>query len=421
MARFLSQPEFLQDNINILSQRTQTLYSVFLEQKPTFVTYYHVNKILSTTDKGMKNVEALNGARSPIKYNKILDFPIYGIENIVLQLDEDEHGLDTDYDGEGIILPNTIHPTGDDYFTINYLEKKYTFRVTRWQYDTIKSNSYYKIEFTIRAVDPDIQNDIENQVVRTYNCIFNNIGTDDKCIIGSDITLDLNLLGELIDTLRKSYLDLFYIKKYNAILFHESEFRILFDPNLTAFCNDNRIFYEYGQIDTIFLYEERRDYFPASYSKSIYDRITHRDYDDLDYFDKFYDVEPAINSESIFNYWRDRRIKYMIYYSSNESVFDERIPRYIDANFIKALEIGDSKDLFNELSLVVYNYFKTGTDHLLPILRKMRNKRYRYTLHNFVFIPLVIYCIRQLYKSLTAQSQNDYYSDRLVEYTAENV
>lgn len=422
MARFSAVPDFLQTNIDILSQISQSMYTIFLDKKPSFVTYYHINKIRSTTDKGLKNVEALNGVRSPIKYNKILNFPIYGIEEIVLQLDEDEQGLDTDYDGEGVILPNTLHPTGDDYFTINYLDKKYTFRVTRWQYDTIKSNSFYKIEYTIRGVDIDIQHDLENQVVNTYHCIFENIGTDDKCIISEESNENLNFLNELMELLKKVYLDLFYVKKYNSLLFHLNDSCILFDPNLSAFCNNEKLFYKEGQIDTTFFYEERRDYFPASYSRSIYDTIIHRDYDDNNRFDKFYDVEPAINSESIFSYWRDRRIKYMVYYFTDESVFDVKIPRYITNELTDALESNSSVNITNKLTLVVYNYFKSGTNNLLPIIKQLSERHYRYSFHNFIFIPLTIYCIRQLYNSIiSSQKENDYYPDNLIQYTPENV
>lgn len=420
MAIFAPVPEFIQNNVNILEKRTSSPYAIFLDKRPSFVTYYHVNKVLSTTDKGLKNVEALNGVRSPIRYNKILQFPIYGIEDIVLQLDEDNYGLDTDYDGEAVILPNTIHPTGDDYFTFDYLDKKYTFRVVRWQYDTIRSNSYYKIDFTIRGVDEDIQQDIENQVVKTYNCIFENIGTDSKCLIeNSDIEL-IGILNEVYGTLKKNYLDLFYIKKYNSLLFHKDEFNIFFDQNLSHFCNIHNLFNEDGEIDTIFLYEEPRDYFHRSYSRSIYDKIIHPKDDCMWDFDIFYDSEAALASDSVFFYWRDKRFRYMQYYTQNENMFDEEIPRYIDKEFVKALRCKNPNNLYDELSQIVYYYMVCGVERITSICKKMRKKHYSYSLHNFVFIPLVMYCIRQLINSLS-QSTGDYYaSDRLVEYTSEN-
>ena len=160
MAKFKSPAEFINTNVNMLANRQSSMYSLFLESKPTFTTYYHINKIKSRTDIGLKMPERLNGTLSPIRYNKLIGFPLYGIEQIQLQLDEEDEGLTSDYSGEAIILPNTIHPTVDDYFIIDYLEKKYMFRVTKYDYDTIKSNNYYKIEFTIQSVDVDFFNNL---------------------------------------------------------------------------------------------------------------------------------------------------------------------------------------------------------------------------------------------------------------------
>jgi hypothetical protein len=147
--------------------------------------------------------EHLNGVLSPIRYNKLLNFPLYGIEQIQLQLDEDEEGLTSDYQSEAIILPNTIHPSVDDYFIINYLEKKYMFRITKYEYDTIKSNNYYKVEFSLQSVDVSFFNDIERQVVKTYYTQFDNIGTDDKVFL----TAEGVMIGEKI---KKLYAKLSY-------------------------------------------------------------------------------------------------------------------------------------------------------------------------------------------------------------------
>lgn len=422
MARFQAVPEFIQKNVELLDSRTATQYAKYLEQKPTFVTYYHVNKVLSTTDKGLKNAEAIVGVRSPIKYNKILQFPIYGIESIVLALEDTEMGLDTDYDGEGVILPNTIHPVGDDYFTIDYLDKKYTFRVVRYDYDTIKSNSYYKIEFTIRGVDIDIQEQLEKQVVKTYRCRYENIGTNDKVLIDDETYAFLSLLETVMGKLRKSYLEMFYVKKYNTPLFYLDNYCILYDPNLCYFCNHNDIFNEQGSIDTTFFYEEKRDYFEYSYSKSIYDRLEHVDVDDFFSVDRYYDMDPAVASDSIFMYWADRRIKYLAYYSSPQSVYDYHIPRYIDDPFIDAMVKKDETILRDNLSILVYRFLnKLGANSIVDIARTMIQYHYRYTFHNFIFMPMAIYCLKQVYNQLASTEAKPYDTDTMVTYGPENV
>ena len=77
MAKFKSPAEFINTNVDLLSQRQSSMYSVFLESKPTPTTYYHVNKIRSRTDKGLKMPERLNGVLSPIRYNKLINFPLF--------------------------------------------------------------------------------------------------------------------------------------------------------------------------------------------------------------------------------------------------------------------------------------------------------------------------------------------------------
>ena len=185
MARFIDKAEFINQNVNLAENRITSQYSTFLEQKPTFTTFYHVNTRRSTTDKGLKDIEGLIDTRSPIRYNKIYNFPLYGIEQIQLDLQEEEEGLNSSYDGNAVILPNTIYPLPDDYFYIDYLGRKALFRVTDVKYDTIKSNGYYNISFTLKSVDEHDVDVLDTLVVEEYHCIFENIGTGDNCLIKS--------------------------------------------------------------------------------------------------------------------------------------------------------------------------------------------------------------------------------------------
>ena len=59
MAKFMSKPQFLDENISLMSRRINSQYSTFLEMNPTFTTYYHINTKMSTTDKGTKDIEEL--------------------------------------------------------------------------------------------------------------------------------------------------------------------------------------------------------------------------------------------------------------------------------------------------------------------------------------------------------------------------
>ena len=83
---------------------------IFTDKKPTLVTYYNINTSCSTLDHGTRTAYEYVGNDSPIKYNKILDMYLYGIERIAINLDMGEYGLESDaIEGEAYILPNTIN------------------------------------------------------------------------------------------------------------------------------------------------------------------------------------------------------------------------------------------------------------------------------------------------------------------------
>ena len=128
MGSFIKDENFLNDNIFLFEKRLGSQYSIFFDGKtPTFVTYYHINNINSIADSGFLNVENILGPESPIRFQKIESFPLYGIESIKPDLVDEDEGLNSNFDGEAIALPNTIKPLPNDFFTINYLDNTFLF------------------------------------------------------------------------------------------------------------------------------------------------------------------------------------------------------------------------------------------------------------------------------------------------------
>jgi hypothetical protein len=131
MALLLDEHKLVEDNIFEYENRIANSEIVrFIESTPVFTTYFHINNNESTVDDGYKDIESIIGIKSPLRYQKITEFPIYNIEGITLALEESEYGLDSSYSGEGTILPNTIKPLPNDFFMINHLDKQYLFRIT---------------------------------------------------------------------------------------------------------------------------------------------------------------------------------------------------------------------------------------------------------------------------------------------------
>jgi len=110
MARLVEQ-KIIHENILRHLQNTYSYQSKRLQGTPIFVTYYNKNVSASEQDQPLETVKDLLGYESPIKYNKINDFPLYLASESNPTIDIDEaFGLNTESTGEAVILPNTIKP-----------------------------------------------------------------------------------------------------------------------------------------------------------------------------------------------------------------------------------------------------------------------------------------------------------------------
>ena len=147
MAFLIDEQKFVDDNAFKFENRLNSQVTRFLDKSPVFVTYYHVDSDETTTDGGFKDVNALWGKDSPIKYKKIENLPLYGFDSVQLNLQDTDQGLDTEYSGDAILLPNTVKPLQNDFFTVNHVKGVFLFRVTQVDYDTIRPDNFYKITY----------------------------------------------------------------------------------------------------------------------------------------------------------------------------------------------------------------------------------------------------------------------------------
>jgi len=388
LGQIISDKKFINDNIFKYEQRLESQYTIFLDNTPTFVTYYHINNVNSITDTGLLNVDNILGPNSPLKYQLIKDFPIYGIDQIKLDLAEEEEGLTSSYDGEGIILPNTVKPLPNDMFHVSYLDKDYLFMVTNIEYDTIKSNNFYRIGFTLRSLDTDEHDLLDHQVFEKYVCNFNNIGTDDKCIIEEDSYILIQELEKVCTLISDRYKTLFYSKKFNSFIFSYDN-NIIYDQFLSHFIMNNHIFYKDDDYDSLVLTNE--DYgiqFPILYDESIYRTIETRNIDNLEYIR--YITTSITYQNSIFFYYNkldNVRSVYFMDVGDQEYISDNII------NLIQQKQIPHGTDILDELFI---SYF-INDDNIYNIdIDRLKHFRLRYTFDIFIKIPMVLYIIRSI-------------------------
>ncbi len=327
-----SEQKFLNDNAFLYEERMSSQYARFLDKTPTYVTYYKINSKESTADTGFQSVERILGKQSPIKFNQINDFPIYNIDQIVLDLNQEEQGLDSNFEGEGIILPNTVKPTPNDIFTINHLSNEYIFVVTEIKYDTIKSNNFYKISFSVKSINGDYTEDLERQTSDKFDCIVSNIGTDEKVLIRSDDVIQLKKLEGIYRNIAEFYKMIFFNKRFNAFLCKKEEIKI-YDKFQSEFINKHRLFNEKGRFETLFLTNEDDDYkLQIQYHKSIYSAIEDKDKERIELNNKVR-FRSFNHNRSIFQYYSDYTVK-----NTEFTDIGEDVTEYIRQSLIEKIK-----------------------------------------------------------------------------------
>ena len=99
-------------NLQSYIAQATTNYARLFGKSPTFVTYYSADADASMTDVNLGGAIQLIGPESPIRYQVIHDFPIYGVsEADVSSAYSELQGVVTDsVRGEAYCLPGTIEP-----------------------------------------------------------------------------------------------------------------------------------------------------------------------------------------------------------------------------------------------------------------------------------------------------------------------
>lgn len=395
MGRLVSDQTFLNENIFKFEKRMESQYTKFLDKTPTFVTYYSIDNINSITDSGFLNIEKTLGENSPLRYKEIKDFPIYGIEAMKMDLNEDEEGLDISHQGDAIILPNTVDPLPNDFFTITYMNKDYLFEIINVDYDTIKSNNYYKIEYNLRSLTPDNVDKLKTQVREEYTCIYKNIGTEDNCLVKSDDIEQLNAITKVYNSLADKYKTLYFNKRYNSFIYKDSALDlIIYDKYLNHFIQDTKLFENIDSYDTLKLSnEDPSDTFIIEYANSIYKIIEDCNLRDLDYTRFTY--TNITSSESVFNFYGVKGVKGILF-----DINDLSANQYIRDTLIENIKNVYVPEDYNPLFILLIKYFNNQITTFREInIESIENYRIVHSREEMLMIPIAMYVLRKYCKS----------------------
>lgn len=397
MAFFINEEKFIDETVAKLDERINSPITRFIEQTPTFVTYYHINVDESTADAGFMDVDSVIGSKSPLKFQQINNFPIYGLDQIIAQLQDTEIGIDTAYEGEAVILPNTIKPLPNDYFIISYVGENTLFRITEIIYDNMRADNFYKINFKLDAIDSDKKKNLVNQVYDKYTCVLENIGSENKCIIQEEFKEQLDKVDKLFSDMVSLYLSIFYDERYNIVIGEMAGGYRLYDPYMCTFINKHEIFKKKNSLETIYLEDDQitDNKKQLKYERSIYRFFERRDINFIKPF--FYTtIKGMSRQESAFCRWGDETVRVVDLPSEFNPDETSRIFPDITIETIKLNGPTDSKYLKliqrflrNESPVNIYDIDLTLNDELIQLDAN---------LEMFFITPLLLYIIKEAVK-----------------------
>lgn len=391
MGKFIEEKAVIETYLDNYVKTTND-FSRFIEGSPNFVTYYSKDIQASTEDITLGGVLEVVGTESPIKFNKIQNFPIYNMEEINPNLElSDDMGLDTTVESTGIILPNTIKPLPNDYFMVDYLNKKYLFRVSNVETNNINNKVYYRISYYLSNSDVNILE--ERQLTDSYKVVYENLGKEAKSVIKESDFLLLDKLDDAYAKYRDFYVKFFYNKNYNTFLFNDR----LYDNLLMKFIASNslfiktRTFLKNIKIEPL-LKENMEQFF--MYEGSLYSALENRDIDEL--LNLFYVPRIITDKSSIFALFRNR-------YEVNEMVYttDESLNPYsvFGSDFVDKIQNRELYESTDGHEFQIKNFIIQFLNNTLikeDLVSYIINKNPRMSLANYILIPCVLFIIKEI-------------------------
>ena len=374
-------------------------FYLFNGQKPVVCIYYNQDKTLTSMDPGSKLIMDNIGSESPLRFNRIYDFLLYGFDKIQLQTDLDEYGVEADkISGECVILPNTFVPLEGDYFEVEHIKSNtYLFIVTDVQKDTLDngSNGYkisYKLEYNsnINLVD---------KVVHNYRTIESREGTNITQIVRCEDYDIAKLMDERAVKLKQYFCDLYYNGKVQTFTFEDlTDFRI-YDQYLIEFLMRNEIL-ENGLDTNVHVMHQipTQPTFAIDYDKTFFRAFEEKNLDRIVLADRVAEIEEIHAYSTIFA--SRYELYFKVHYIHNDVpgyhliALDEDLVDDIRKHklYTKEDEIASGRpELWRN---IIVKYFR-NEDYTDDEVESIDDLRFEYSKTGYYIIPLLIFCLEK--------------------------
>lgn len=390
----------LDGNIFKYEQRLKSHVNKYIENGALLCTYFSQSENATTVDRGLRDIDQLFGKKSPLRFFKIFNFPLYGIQQLKPDNIEVNNIEDFNVEGDGIILPSTIVPKQFDFFIINHLKMKAVFMITDVKYDSMRVEGYYGIHYKLYSTSSETLENLESQTIKRMYTDLNAVGSDVNPIIEEDDFVLRGKIKQMVSYLKTSYRALFYNNRHNCFLYEDKENNIrLFDFCGNEFISKHSIMNQENSNNVIVLHEKLYDLdLPLHYNNSIYNWIELGSPKEA-IQDFRYELIPGTNYLlSTFSQWDEDDINVMIPIGITGRSFIKEYS-FFDNKQLNAFLNDKDEPLGSEYDTLIWKYIhKTNTISIYDVPLTFANILMNSPKHIDVFLytPIIIYIIEEI-------------------------
>lgn len=381
-----------QVNTDNAKQLLNNPYYLFNNASVSVCTYYNLNTTMTTLDEATRGNYGEVSPESPLRFNKINNFQIFGFNKIEPTLELDEYGVQgSDVNGDAIVLPNTIIPYPGDRFYLPQISK-YLFKVTAVNPNTLDTGAVmYRINYTLESSDGLLN--VEPQVVKVYNYSSINYGSNFGCLIEEGMAADIAEIERYTVVLKNYFIQLFYDAKIQSFSYlRENSIRV-YDPYLIEFLIRNNILK--GSTEYIFVSQQVTlpSTFGIDYDRSIFAALEEKD-PHKHYCRCTGNLELCRQKLSLlYAYPQDY---YLMRYDAINTKL-HLIDIFNDANIMD--KIRNNEEDSNVLKNIIIRFFNNGSIDS-NILSCLDHIDFMETPELFYLIPMVIFCMEKYITTL---------------------
>ena len=387
-------------NIFQYEQRLKSHTNKYIENGAMLTTFFNIRENATTVDRGIRDIDKIFGTKAPLRFNKILNFPVYGFGQANPTNSDDSQVEDINVEGECIIQASTIVPNPNDFFIINHLRMKGVFQVVDVQYDSMKVEGFYKMKYRLHSTSSVIIENLERQTVETYHCDLNAVGSNLNPIIKKDDFVKRGQIQQMVNKMIQSYRALFYNERHNCFLYYDKETGMRwFDMCGNEFMAKLSLMNHTNSTKVVALHDKINDrQLPLFYNNSIYNWI------ELDcplrLIQKFHFIltDGDGYENSSFARWNEDDIKVIQPLSLEQSKINYQKFSFFDNVQVEAFE-DQTKEPTSEYEKLIYKYINIGYSISIDDISLYTGDALLSSIKHvdvFLYTPIIIHIIRKI-------------------------